>query len=131
MNRTGKHMDNFKILVLENDERCCGIISGNNRMNNFIFCSDATDFKEKLDESFSAVMIDSMLHTKDNGIQLLRDLKDDHRFSRLPIILITDDSPFFSTDVYKKFGADFILFKPLSEQKIMRTLKSILLLKAA
>ncbi len=131
MDRLGKRMDSYKILVLENDDKCCGVIAGNNRLNNFVFCSDANEFRERLDESFSAVMIDAMLHTKDNGIQILRDMKDDSRFSRIPVILITDDSPFFSTDIYKKFGADLVLFKPLSEQKVTRTLKSILLLHAA
>ena len=131
MKMPGKNMDNNKILVLENDHKCSSLISGIRQMGKFVFCSDSSEFKNKLDESFIAVMIDSMLHTKDNGIQLLRDLKADHRFSRIPAILITDDSPFFSSDVYKKFGADMILFKPLSELKLIRTLKSILLLRTA
>ncbi len=131
MEKPGKDMNNNKILVLENDHKCSSVISGIRQMGKFVFCTNAVEFKNKLDESFIAVMIDSMLHTKDNGIQLLRDLKADSRFSRIPAILITDDSPFFSNDIYKKFGADMVLFKPLSELKLIRILKSILLLRAA
>ncbi len=124
-------MNNNKILVLENDDKWCSVISGSDRQDNFVFCADMNEFREKLNDSFLAVMIDSMLHTKDNGIRILRELKSSPRFAGIPAILIADDSPFFSSDILKKFGADLILFKPLTEQKVMRILKSILLLKAA
>ena len=87
---------------------------------------DAIAGMEKaLSESPDLIVLDIMLPGKD-GIEMLRDLRDDERLANLPVILLTAKTQAQDLASGYDAGADDYITKPFSPSVLMNSIEQVL-----
>ena len=118
-------MENFKILIIDDDLNICELIRLYLEKNQFI-CISANDGKKGI-ELFKngkpdLVLLDIMLPIID-GWQVCREIRKD---SKVPVIMLTAKGETFDKILGFELGADDYISKPFDSKELMYRIKAVL-----
>lgn len=87
---------------------------------------NAKDFFDALEETVpELILLDIMLEGKD-GLQILKELKEDDRFKDIPVIMATAKTSEFDKVIGLDSGADDYLAKPFGMMEMVSRIKAVL-----
>lgn len=118
-------MDNEKILVVEDDERLCRLLSrylerGGYEVSN---AHNGNEMHSQLqDEAFSLILLDIILPGK-NGLELAQEVRD---ASDIPIIFLTAKADITDKVNGLEIGADDYITKPFAEEELLARIQTVL-----
>ncbi len=91
-----------------------------------IGCSSAKELEESLEKQIpSMILLDIMLPEKD-GLEILRDLRQNQATQNVPVILITAKSSEFDKIKGLDLGADDYITKPIAVMEMISRIKAVL-----
>ena len=118
-------MENFKILIIDDDLNICELIRLYLEKNQFI-CISANDGKKGIElfknEKPDLVLLDIMLPIID-GWQVCREIRKD---SKVPVIMLTAKGETFDKILGFELGADDYISKPYDSKELMYRIKAVL-----
>ncbi len=118
-------MENFKILIIDDDLNICELIRLYLEKNQFI-CISANDGKKGIElfknEKPDLVLLDIMLPIID-GWQVCREIRKD---SKVPVIMLTAKGETFDKILGFELGADDYISKPFDSKELMYRIKAVL-----
>jgi len=85
-----------------------------------------SDFWKKLDERVPDLLLLDIMLPEEDGIEILRKLREDKRTKKLPIILLTAKSTEYDKVIGLDSGADDYVAKPFSMIELMSRIKALL-----
>jgi len=85
-----------------------------------------SDFWKKLDERVPDLLVLDIMLPEEDGIEILRKLREDKRTKKLPIILLTAKSTEYDKVIGLDSGADDYVAKPFSMIELMSRIKALL-----
>lgn len=121
-------MDKQKILVVEDDKHISKLVKYNLEKAGFdcivtITGEEALEILDK--EPIELIILDIMLPKMD-GFQVCKKIKEDKRFSHIPIIMLTAKGEEVDRVVGFELGADDYVVKPFSPRELILRVKAIL-----
>lgn len=121
-----------KILVVEDDRNLSELIKMRLEENGFEVVT-AYDGLEAISQvrkhKPDLIVLDLMLPRLD-GYQVCTIIKNYEAFSKIPIIILTARSSIEAKEIALKIGADAFMVKPFDGQKLVATIKNLLVPKS-
>ncbi len=106
--------DNFKILIVEDDEISRSIYRLFLKNFNVSFCeSDKTMYQKLAEDIFRFIIMDIGLPNSKDGLTLMKELKSSEKYFKIPIICATSYDSHELRDNATKAGADVYFAKPI------------------
>ncbi len=126
-------MSNKTILVIDDEKDLLELVRYNLEKDGFdpIIATDGqSGFEIATRHKPALIILDLMMPGKD-GLQVCRDLRADHRTSRVPLIMLTAKATEADRVVGLELGADDYLVKPFSPRELVARVKAVLRRTAA
>ncbi len=116
--------ESFKILIVEDEEISKKLYRLILKNYDLTFCDSDKSMYDKLsDINYQLIIMDIGLpHSKD-GLTLIKELKNDKKFSGIPIICATSYAYYDQKDNAKKAGANSYITKPISKDILIHTVE--------
>ena len=114
-----------KVLVAEDDPRVMSMVRARLRIEGFgvLETSDAQEaWRSLIEEGAEAALIDITLRSERDGWRLISTIRDDGRFTRLPIVVMTGTPREEVEEQAASFGCEF-LAKPFSPEDMVETIR--------
>lgn len=106
--------NNFKILIVEDDEISRSIYRLMLKNYDLYFCdSDGTMYKKLSEDNYQVIIMDIGLPNSKDGLVLIKELKSNEKFFRIPIICATSYDTAEQEVNALNAGADAYLSKPV------------------
>jgi len=122
-----------RILIVEDDKHISKLLSYNLEKAGFQ-CLSAFSGEQALSlldrQPADAIILDIMLPTID-GLEVCRRVKQDSRFSRIPVMMLTAKGEEVDRVVGFELGADDYIVKPFSPRELILRIKAVLRRSAA
>jgi len=126
-------MSKERILIVEDDKHISKLVKYNLEKSGFQ-CTAAITGEEALNildkEPIDLIILDIMLPEMD-GLQVCKQIKQDRKFSTVPIIMLTAKGEEVDRIVGFELGADDYVVKPFSPRELVLRVKAILKRKKA
>ena len=121
-------MSNEKILIVEDDKHISKLVKYNLEKAGFncettITGEDALDILDN--QAVDLVILDIMLPKMD-GLQTCKQIKQDKKFSPIPVVMLTAKGEEVDRIVGFELGADDYIVKPFSPRELVLRIKAIL-----
>ncbi|MBM2813729.1 MAG: alkaline phosphatase synthesis transcriptional regulatory proteinphoP [Ignavibacteria bacterium] len=117
-----------KIFILEDEEDIAHLVTLNLHKEGFKtkeFTKAESFFKHLKEEIPGLLILDLMLPDLD-GLEVCKKLRQDKKYSQIPIIMLTAKSEEFDKVLGLELGADDYMTKPFSPRELVARVKSIL-----
>lgn len=118
-------MSEGKVLIVDDDERLCRLVSRHLERNGFDTCRacNGDDMHRRLQqESYSLIIMDVMLPGED-GVTLAREIRD---ISDIPIIFLSAKADIADKVEGLEIGADDYITKPFDVAELLARIRSVL-----
>jgi signal transduction histidine kinase/ligand-binding sensor domain-containing protein/DNA-binding response OmpR family regulator len=116
-----------KILVVDDNEEIRNYLSDLLSAYHFIFTAiDGEDALIKLDETLPDLIISDVVMPNVDGFELCKILKNDPRFTDIPVILLTAKSKVQNEIISIRAGADDFISKPFEPELLIEKIENLL-----
>jgi len=130
----GKHLrENLrfpvrKILIVDNDIWNANAIKGSLELEGFgaITARTGEDGLQKIYEIFPELIVIESILPDIKGCDLCKKLSTDHRFSHIPIIILSAHSDFGEEITVLESGADYYMAKPFDLRELLARIKALI-----
>lgn len=116
-----------KILVIEDDQNIRELIKFNleNSGYDVVLAKDGQEGLDRLREDIDLIILDLMMPNVD-GLTVCREVRNDRKFKKLPIIMLTAKGEEVDKVLGLEMGADDYMTKPFSPRELIARIKAIL-----
>ncbi|MHB1687075.1 MAG: response regulator [Ignavibacteriaceae bacterium] len=117
----------FKILIVEDEEISQNLYRLMLKDYAVSFCdSDKSMYNKLSDDNYELIIMDIGLPCSKDGLVLIKELKDNKIFFKIPIICITSYVSYDQEANAIKAGADAYITKPISKNVLITTIEYFL-----
>ncbi|GAB6090404.1 response regulator [Spirochaeta dissipatitropha] len=95
------------------------------KTSTFLEASDGIEAQNVMDENQIDLLLLDWNMPRLNGIELVQQLRNDPRYNKLPIIMITSEAAKYNVIEAVKTGVSDYLIKPVSEKNLMQKIKRL------
>ena len=114
-----------KLLIIEDDPANLKFLEMYlNRYFDVTICDSDTAFYEKIEnETYDLILMDISIRGEKNGLELTKELKDNPKFSAVPVVCYTAHALQKDRINAKNAGCDLFLNKPVNNAYLVKELK--------
>lgn len=117
-----------KILYVEDDADIQAIAEiALGEIGNFTLkiCNSGKEALESLDDFIPDIVISDVMMPGTDGLTLLQKIKENPKYSNLPVIFMTAKAQYHETEKYLEFGAVKVIAKPFSPLSLSDEIKEV------
>lgn len=119
--------DHYDILVVEDDDEMCGFIANQLGMKYEVLTArNGLEALEILEDNYINLIVSDIMMPRMDGIEFLNRVKNDLRFSHIPVVLLTAKTNIQSKISGMENGADAYVEKPFSTHYLLSVIANLI-----